>query len=432
MMRVSTHHLIAAVLATFLPAVAAAQAKPDPGDYIVTGLTSTGGQLLWVKPTSTGGFTTLQTFASTVGRATGVTMDEDNRSLAVLLEVPGGSTGRLVRFEPGSPAKLSTLVSFHTSSTGTRPTSACWTQDGEMVISVADGHLLRYDPEVPFRVTTLYKHTLAVPQFRHVTTSPGLDYDFVVVNGQNAPYLIGVNNLGKMTRNFNTQNLGEAVAVSHDYSVARFAVTRQDSLRQLGDFLHVSPGTGGVTTLASLTFMPIAHRYTQRDTHVVLGTNGTVQELDRNGTAIRTIRLKVASGFLGSGIAVYGNNRLHVDTDHQRHMVFFDLNDSSAAKKAYALVLSGGSVGGVPLQTKNGPLQVNLQLDPLFLLSLLNILPGILQNASGMLDSSGHATVALNSPHGMGSRHIILYAAWVSYDQSGIFSVSETEHFVLP
>jgi hypothetical protein len=431
-MRVSTHLLIATVLATFWPAVTAAQARPDPGDYIVTGFTTAGGQLLRVNATSTGGFTTLQTFASAVGRATGVTMDEDNRSLAVLLQVPGGSAGRLVRFEPGSPSKLSTLVSFGTSSTGTLPSSACWTQDGELVISVADGHLLRYDPEVPFRVTTLYKHTLAIPRFRHVTTSPGQDYDFVVVNGQNAPYLIGINNLGKLTRNFNTQNLGDAVAVSHDYGAARFAVTRQYPLPQLGDFLHVSPGTGGVTTLASLAFMPIAHRYTQRDTHVVLGTNGTLQELDRKGTAIRTIRLKVPSGFVGSGLAVYGNNRLHVETDRQRHMVFFDLNDSRAAKKAYALVLSTGSTGGLPLQTKSGPRRINLRFDPLLLLSLLNGLPGILQNASGMLDAGGHATVVVRSPQGLGSRHIILYAAWVSYDQSGIFSVSETEHFVLP
>jgi len=423
---------MAVALAALLPALAVAQTTPDIDDYIVTGFTSTGGQLLQVKPTSTGAFTTLRTFPNAVGRATGVTMDEDNRSLAVLLEVTTGSQGRLVRFEPGPTPRLTTLLNFSTSSTATQPTSACWTRDGDMVISVANGYLLRYAPEVPFRFTTLYRHTFPVSQFRHVATAPGPNWDFVVVNGTYTPYLFGVNSSGTLVRSFTPHNLSEAVAGSYDHGTGLLAVTRQDSLRSLGDFLLVSAGTGALSTVAPLAFMPMAHRYTQRDTYVVLGTAGTVQELDRRGAAIRTIKLKVASGFLGTGLEVYGNNRLHVDTSYSPRRVVLNLNDPSAARKAYSLAIALTSLGGMSLPTQSGLRRLNLNPDPLFLLSLLNMLPGVLGNTTGILDGTGHATVVINPPAGLGGRHLVLYAAWVSYDKTGIFSVSETEYFVLP
>ncbi|MBN2490413.1 MAG: hypothetical protein JXQ29_06150 [Planctomycetes bacterium] len=413
---------------------ATAQYTPESGDYIVTGWTTTQAALYAADPTRSGPVERLHTYAPGLERPVWVGMLPDNRGLGVMVQRFGTPpTGHLLRHEPGPPARITTLASFATGASFPAPGSFACDGDGNLVLA-AGPSLLVMNAQTPGTLTTLFVHPSAAAILGDMARVPRSNYEFAVLNhGAAAPYVFGVDEKGALATVLDASRFRNAASLSFDY---RLGVAADNLILTWGSgpagaVLQLKAGSGSHTTLATLAFAPVAHCPTQRDTILLLGHDSTVQEIDRDGRPVATQKLQTPSGFTPTGFEVYGSNRLHVSLNPATSpaTLVFALNDPAAAKLYYVFLLSTDSIGFRVTQHD----WIHLTLDPLFLLCLWGSLPGVITGAVGQLDPGGHACVTIKRPPAAGSlRGLQLFAAWVAYDRCGIFSVSETEHFVLP
>ena len=107
-------------------------------------------------------------------------------------------------------------------------------------------------------------------------------------------------------------------------------------------------------------------------------------------------------------------------------------NDVALANKPYVLGLAFESSPPISLTLGSNTVWVNLAADPLLWMSLN--LPGAigLTGNFGVTDAMGNASASLSLPPQYKSGGLTIYAAWIVYDQTNIYRVSESELFVLP
>ena len=400
---------------------------PSPEDYVIVGQTAATGHLLLASPGGGGKFSTLQTFSSQ--RPTWVGMLQDNRSLGILVEqLTATRNGLLLKYRHGAFPPLTTLTAITTGGPPVGPTSFCWDWKGHLMFTVSDRYLLKYEPTQPGTYTTFYTHTTLPCRLDQVITPPGSDY--VLLNKHTKPpFLFSVGMDGKFRATLEGSHLSDADSVSFDYQHQRFLISH--SAR--GALLALK--NAKVTTLTTLSMVPIVHRHTRRNTVVVLGRNALptssfLQEIDLNGKVVNTLVLKTGTLFYPTGFEIQGNNKLHcyLDLATNPGTIVFELNNPAVARKPYILALSFGYTG---FNTgKCGWL--HLTPDTLFMLTGLGLIP-LVTNGIGILDPNGFARASFQRPHMLPQiKGLTLYAAWVAYDSTGILSVSETEHFVLP
>jgi hypothetical protein len=433
-MKRAASSLLGLLLVIGLASPVSAQYVPKSGDFLVTGASAGRGYLFAADPTKSGQVQPVYFYNAVTGLPMSVGMLEDNRGMGVLTQVTGTPPGgRLLRHEPAPYGPASTLASFAMPAS-TPPGAFCWDGDGDLLIS-AGRYLLIMDPEKPGTLTTFFAfHPATTAVLGPMARVPVSNYGTVVVNwGTPAPYVFGVDHNGTLARTLNSTTLRTATWLSYDYALGAAAsnmfVSWQNGIT--GAVLRMNAVSGSYNTLTTLNMAPIAHRYTQRDTLLVLGHNSVVQEIDRQGRVFWTLGLNLGSGFVPTGFDVYGSNCLHVSLEKKTvpGTMVFDLNDPAAANLYYLFAISFDSKA---TRIDKGRL-VNLAIDTLFLLSATNVLNTVIVGGQGQLDANGHARATIKRPASAWPwQNLQFYAAWVSYDKSGVFSVSETEHFVLP
>jgi len=427
-MRVDTQFLILILLGCGILPPVTAQVGPAPGDYILAGNTLQTGQLLLARPGGGGQVTTLFQFAPNQMRLSGVGMFEDNRSLGIVAQQLNPTTvGLLLKYQHGAIPPITTLTSLAAGSLPADPTSFCWDARGRVTISNSRQHLFQYDLSFPGQFTTFYTHASPTSYLKSVQHVPLHDYVVLGISGA-PPFLFCVDEVGKFSRTLDTLHLQNAQSVSHDTGAFpfRFLATRWPGR----DIVALEAGSGKLTTLTTLVATPYAHRHTQRNSIVVLGTGFILQEIDMAGKIVKTLQLKTPPSYIPTAFEIYGSNLLHEihTSSMNQETVTFTLNSPGDANKAYVLALSLGCRG-----MKLGKKWINLTVDSFFFVSVTGMIPTFLSKNIGFLDGKGRATAVLNWPRNfppLGG--LTMYAAWVSYDSTGIISISETEHFVLP
>jgi len=356
-------------------------------------------------------------------------MLQDNRSLGILVEqLTGPRNGLLLKYRHGAFPPLTTMAPITTGSPPVQPTSFCWDWKGHLMFTVSDRYLLKYEPTLPGTYTTFYTHTSLPCRLDQVITPPG-GIDYLLLNKHTTPpFLFGVGMDGKYKGTLESSHLSNSDAVSFDPQRQRLLISH--STRGI-----LALRGGKVTTLTTLSFLPIVHRQTRKNTVVVLGrnafpTNSYLQEIDLDGKVVNTMVLKTGTLFYPTGLEIQGSNKLHcyLDLATNPGTIVFELNNPAVAKKPYILALSFG-YAGVPAGQGRW---LHLTPDTLFMLTSMRLVP-LLTNNVGFLDSTGYARASFQRPLILPQiKGLTLYAAWVAYDSTGILSVSETEHFVLP
>jgi hypothetical protein len=92
----------------------------------------------------------------------------------------------------------------------------------------------------------------------------------------------------------------------------------------------------------------------------------------------------------------------------------------------YQMALSLTNVAGIPIP---GVGKIPLDPDPLFFLSVQNILPTVFMRFNGTLDPNGRATAALNILPAPALVGVVFHAAGVLYDNTGIVYISNGRSF---
>ena len=405
-------------------------AQPQVGDYILSGH-STGAFVFYVNPAGSGNVTTLVQVGPNVITPQGITMDRENHAMLWLAR-PASQyhIGQVLRISPGTHTSLVTLLSYSAWPQSVGLSAVAWSREGDLLLTGSHRSVIRFDPGIPGVHTTFYQNATATAMFTHVSAVP-LGAPFAVTSQVGSPSVFTLDETGKIGQTLTTLALGSAWSTDFDYGHqqnARLVVCRRSGTTS---YLHyLDPANGTLTTLTTVPHPLLPPRYTQRDTFVVASTDGWIQEVDRAGKVIRTMQPTLPTGFFSTGFEIYGNNRLHVNIDRATNPpdILFDLNDRSAANMTYTLGLSF-NCRGFPIDKGR---RINLTPDTLFMLSVNRMLPSVFVNLTGQLDGLGHARASLRLPKGVPLRGLTLYAAWISFHTSGIYAVSETEHFVLP
>ncbi|MBN2490412.1 MAG: hypothetical protein JXQ29_06145 [Planctomycetes bacterium] len=459
-----TKPLFFLVLGTFAFAAAGpAQVAPKYGDLVVSGFTLTPpfSGVLIVDP-ATGRTATLRSLtAGAIDQWVG--MMEDNRHVGLLTLDPQLRDGRLQQLDPRGA--LSTLAPIRSTLPVTDPSGALWDPEGRLLIA-ADDTLFFYDPAAPGSVAPVFRFPTTganVPLLQAVAVAPGarfhFDENYYALNALpqlgsptvSAPFLY---RFDPVTRRFTTlvanPALTTATSISYRYGVPsprqrQFLVTRGRAASSLRDLLAVDFQTGVIVTLAPLPLLlPAAHKTTRQRTAWVVGpataapSTSLALEVDlATGSIKRTVPLQgPATGFQATGIEIYGTNMLHLRgralLGDAPLFLSLQTNDAALAGKSYLLGLSFES--SPPIQLMVGSTQINLDLawDTLLWTSLYAPALIGLTGSQGTLDGSGNASASLSLPSGLKTGGLVIYAAWVVYDASGVLRVSETELFVLP
>lgn len=392
-----------------------------------------------------------------------VGMMDDNRDLALLTYAQQADEGLLYRISPGG---MSTLLGRIKAPQMNDATGAVWDPEGRLLIA-SGRSVYRYDPLTPGPVTPVFHFPAsptAQPLFQGVAVAPGPTGHFNVnYYLLNALPFTGTPNLAPpylyrfdpTTRTFTSlvvnPALRTATSLSYQHgtpkpSRKRFLLTRGAAGSGPGDLLTVDFRSGAISTLLTPipVILPSAHKATQRNTAWVVGSTPSptpysqAVEIDlTSGRIVKTVRIQAPPAFQATGIEEYGTNMLQT-----RGRAFLcdapltlDLQtqDPSLAGKKYLLALSFETSPPIQLTVGGSPVNLNLAADPLLWTSLFS--PSVigLSSSAGTLDASGNASATLSLPASIPKTNgLTLYAAWIVYEGSTIYRVSEAELFVLP
>jgi len=345
-------------------------------------------------------------------------------------------------------------------------TGAVWDPEGRLLIA-SGRSVFRYDPLTPGPITTVFNFPVtpaAQPLFQAVAVAPGptghFNVNYFLLNALpftgspnlTPPYLY---RFDPATRTFTSlvvnPALQTATSLSYQHGTPkpnqkRFLLTRGAAGSGPGDLLTVDFRSGSISTLLTPipVILPSAHKVTLRNTAWVVGSTTSTTpysqavEIDlTSGRVVKTVRLQVPSAFQATGIEEYGTNMLQT---RGRAFLFdapltLDLQtqDPSLAGKNYLLALSFDTSPPIQLTVGGSPVNLNLAWDMLCWTSLFNPSAIGLSSSTGTLDLNGNASATLSLPASIPKTNgLTIYAAWIVYEGSTIYRVSEAELFVLP
>jgi len=171
-----------------------------------------------------------------------------------------------------------------------------------------------------------------------------------------------------------------------------------------------------------------------RDGNLIIGNYENILVMDTAGTTLRTLPYQTSSSYFATGVTVYGNNRLQLDTSRGTGAgntvgVKVAFRGAGHPGQSYVILAALSPRPGIPMP--NGEI-LDLFPDGLTFLVQSGALADIFRNFSGALSGNGEACASVaipaSFPQGSGLR---IFLACIAYSGGRMLGISETEAFTI-
>jgi len=439
--------LLAATLAA-----SAVHAQPSGGDVVVTALRTASpfgqGLTLYFDPTRTNpALSTLATNVVPNSFGNAVAMGSNNRDVVVAEGDGLLFSGTLVRIDPSG--KGSTIAYLADSIDGfALDGDGLWITAGVDLPGFANS--LHTIDDVTGAATTLlsvptqgrfhYFNEIAIYRESYTYAVPFYTPLTVLL-----PRIIGTDRKGVLTTIY--QGAGDPLLALNDVEVdprtgdlltADSRGPGSQPPEQGGVELNRVSQSGTVTTLLAFTGANAIH-VNQDDTLYAAGLAAGASAVLRYDLAARAVitiyrfpGLPLSAWAL-SGITVYGSRILTANGQGgpgRTIRIAVRCHNPSAPGGSYQLAASFGRRPGI--RFPNGEwLHLNVA-DPLFLLTALNQLPGVMRNFAGRLDATGAAAASITLPAGFpAGLGVTVFVSGIVFDRNGLIASMNTHWFEL-